>query len=84
MNFPFSFDYCHIHVSQTPKMSGDKIRIIGCGKKCLIEMFGRHESYIWMNKYSKAGRKYGMVDKIISCNVLGELSEVWGIQHEPK
>lgn len=35
MNFPFSFDYCYIHVSQTPKMSGDKIRIISCEKKWL-------------------------------------------------
>lgn len=46
MNFPFSFDYCHIHVSQTPKMSGDKIQIICCGKKRCIEMFVRHEKYI--------------------------------------
>lgn len=35
MNFPFSFDYCHIHVSQSPKMSGDKIQIICCEKKWL-------------------------------------------------
>lgn len=35
MNFPFSFDYCLIHVSQTLKMSGDKIRIICCEKKWL-------------------------------------------------
>jgi hypothetical protein len=33
MNFPFSFDYCYIHVSSIPRISGDKPKIIYYKKK---------------------------------------------------